>query len=302
MCHSSPAADSTCTSMAYHEPTAVGAYCGTLTAAWHMYVWWFCRAQHATLQCLAAIRSPLPLASKDVACPVPALSAPSNPSPMPHPWLTQPRYQRQVSKLVYLYASTLIARCTADAASADKLLWVPRYLVHLPQDQREDLLQQLLFTAGSYLDDEQCLHMMHELIQVRWYHRPLPVVPLVSYWQCCASGPVVVDGALYCAYFLCRQVPADGGMVHHRGSANWHTCGVLGTRNTILSPGIPIVMFMSWFGCVLQVLDQWHVRQDQLRQLLKAGGMPGLGDMLLVRDQEGSEVAGLRSHLYGDLR
>jgi hypothetical protein len=61
-------------------------------------------------------------------------------------------------------------------------------------------------------------------------------------------------------------------------------------------------MFMSWFGCVLQVLDQWHVRQDQLRQLLKAGGMPGLGDMLLVRDQEGSEVAGLRSHLYGDLR
>lgn len=156
---------------------------------------------------------------------------PTTPFPMPHPWLTLPRYQRQVSKLVYLYASTLIARCTADAASADTLLWVPRYLVHLPQDQREDLLQQLLFTAGSYLDDEQCLHIMHELMQVWWYHRQLPVVPLVSYWQCCASGSVVVCWALYRACLLCRQVPADGGTVHHRGSCKRHTCGVLGTRN-----------------------------------------------------------------------
>jgi hypothetical protein len=44
------------------------------------------------------------------------------------------------------------------------------------------------------------------------------------------------------------------------------------------------------------------VRQGHVEQLLQAGALPDLGDMLLVRDQEGGEVAGPRSHLYGDLR
>jgi hypothetical protein len=90
-----------------------------------------------------------------------------------------------VSKLVYLYASALIDRCTTQA-SAPKLLWVPRYLVHLPQDQREDLLQHLLATAGSFLSDEQCLHIMHELMQVRWIHNPCMWSPLyctcIAWW------------------------------------------------------------------------------------------------------------------------